>query len=266
MSRKIGIGIITCNRENLFYKSFSGVPGVDEIVVVNDGMPYSENAYGTKQAEVIQHKHNRGVGISKNDAFRFLLKKGCEHIFISEDDVQILDGSVIDEYIRSAQVTGIGHLNFAYHGPSNKTAAGSPNPKKIVEYPKGVRIALHGHLAGAFSYYNAHLLKEIGLIDERFKNAYDHLDHTFQIIKAGYHPPFGWFADIADSYRYIKDLDADLTQSIIRKNQLLFRLRYWGYAAYFLAKHGLIVEKVPIATEEELMLALEKLRQTYGGR
>ena len=137
MSRKIGIGIITCNRENLFYKSFSGVPGVDEIVVVNDGMPYSENAYGTKQAEVIQHKHNRGVGISKNDAFRFLLKKGCEHIFISEDDVQILDGSVIDEYIRSAQVTGIGHLNFAYHGPSNKTAAGSPNPKKIVEYPKG---------------------------------------------------------------------------------------------------------------------------------
>ena len=132
MGRKIGIGIVTCDRENLFRKSFSSIPDVDEIVVVNDGLPYPDDAYGTRRAELIQHKHNRGVGKSKNDAFRFLLSKKCEHIFISEDDVQILDGAVVDEYIRSARVTGIGQLNFAYHGPSNKTVEGSPNPKKVV--------------------------------------------------------------------------------------------------------------------------------------
>jgi glycosyltransferase involved in cell wall biosynthesis len=266
MGHKIGIGIITCNRENLFHRSFSSIPDVDEIVAVNDGLPYPEHAYGTKRFELVQHKRNRGVGISKNDAFRFLLGKGCDHIFISEDDVQILDPGVIDEYIRTAEVSGIGHLNFAYHGPLNKTPEGGPNPKKIVEYPGEIRIALHGHLPGAFSYYSAHILNEVGLIDEWFKNAYDHLDHTYQIIKAGYHPSFGWFADIADSFRYIKDLDADLSQSVIRKSRYFFKLRYRAYALYFMAKHGAIPERLPIATKEQLERELETLRRDYGSR
>ncbi len=34
----------------------------------------------------IQHDVNRGVGITKNDALRYLLDKDCEHIFLIEDD------------------------------------------------------------------------------------------------------------------------------------------------------------------------------------
>jgi GT2 family glycosyltransferase len=264
MGRKIGIGIITCDRENLFRKSFTSIPDVDEIIVVNDGIPYPDDAYGIRQVELIQHKRNRGVGKSKNDAFRFLLDKGCEHVFISEDDVQILDGAVIDEYIRTARVTGIGHLNFGYHGPSNKTKDGRPNPKKVVEYPHGVQLAFHGHLAGAFSYYDARVLKKVGLIDERFKNAYDHLDHTCQIIKAGYHPSFGWFADVAKSHLRIKDLDEDLSQSVIRRGRYAFQIRYWGYAAYFMAKHGHIVEKMPIISEQELEQELHVIKHEHG--
>ena len=264
MRHKIGIGIITCNRQDLFQRAYSAIPDVDKIVVVNDGAPYAGNAYGSKNAEVIQHKRNRGVGASKNDAFRILLNAECDHIFLSEDDVQILDPRIIDEYIRTAQVSGIGHFNFAYHGPLNKTPAGGPNPKKIIEYTDSTRVALHRHLPGAFSYYAAHVLSEVGLIDERFKNAFDHLDHTYRIIKAGFHPSFGWFADIADSFRFIKDLDEDLSRSVIRKDWLSFRLRFWTYSAYFMAKHGAFVTKLPKANEGQIMQELQLLKQRFG--
>ena len=42
-------------------------------------------------------------------------------------------------------------------------------------------------------------------MDERFYNALEHVDHTIAVIDAGMHPPFGYFADIADSQDYIGD-------------------------------------------------------------
>ena len=264
MHHKIGIGIITCNREDLFQRAYSGLPDVDRIVVVNDGRPYDADVYRSKKAEVVQHNRNQGVGISKNDALRFLLDAGCDHIFLSEDDVQILDSRVIDEYIRTARVSGIAHFNFAYHGPLNKTPAGVPNPKKIVEYTHGARVALHRHLPGAFSYYSARVLNQVGLMDKLFKNAFDHLDHTYRIIRAGFHPSFGWFADIADSFRYIKDLDEDLSRSVIRRDWLSFRIRYWTYSTYFMMKHGRMAARIPIVAEEHVTQELQLLKQRFG--
>ena len=95
-------------------------------------------------------------------------------------------------------------------------------------------------------------------------NAFDHLDHTYRIIKAGFHPSFGWFADVADSFLSIRDLDEDLTRSIIRISWLSFRIRYWAYSAYFVAKHHAMAAKLPIASEEQIMKELHRLQQKFG--
>ena len=81
---KIGLGIVTCNREDFYVNCLNHVPIdiVDVLVTVNDGAEYN-----TKSDNFIQHETNKGVGISKNDALKFLLEKECTHLFLIEDDI-----------------------------------------------------------------------------------------------------------------------------------------------------------------------------------
>jgi hypothetical protein len=248
----IGVGIITCDRENLFKECASSLPSTDFSVVVNDGNPYPFRLYPSNIQEIIQHRHNRGVGRSKNDALRFLMSKNCEHIFLLEDDIKIINKSVFDEYIRASTESGIRHLNFAYHGPANKDKDGFPKEKIRINFQNDVSLSFHSHLAGAFSYYHSSIINKVGYIDEKFMNVYDHLDHTLQMIKSNLHPPFGWFADLADSYKYIEDLDPDLSKSVIRKKILRFRLRYKLYSFLFKHKNKFTVENYPRGTGEDL--------------
>lgn len=249
----IGVGIVTCDRENLFRECVSSLPPADFIVVVNDGNEYQKSVYPLDINEIIQHKKNQGVGRSKNDALRFLMSKNCEHIFLLEDDIRIINKNVFDEYIRASSVSGIRHLNFAFHGPANKDVNGKPKEKLRVNFHNDVVLSFHSHLAGAFSYYHNSVIETVGYIDQRFVNAYDHLDHTLQMIKTNLHPPFGWFVDLADSYKFIEDLDPDLSKSVIRKKMFQFRLRYKLYSFLFRYKNGFIVEDYPRGSEEDLL-------------
>jgi len=76
MKNKIGLGIVTYNKEDRLKQSGATVPvdAVDSFVVVNDGTPYSEYP---ADAEVIIHPRNMCVGVAKNTAMRHLLQAGC---------------------------------------------------------------------------------------------------------------------------------------------------------------------------------------------
>jgi hypothetical protein len=205
------------------------VPDVDEFVIVNDGSPYPDNIYD-KRAHVIQHKHNTCVGVSKNDALRYLISKDCDHLFLIEDDVLIKRPDVFEAYINAAKTSGIWHLNYALQGPANRKQVNrinnvnerqdlqqdsEPNPREIIEYDNGVKIALYPNIVGSFSYYLKGIIKNVGYMDERFKNAWEHVLHTQQVISKGLHPPFWWFADIANSYDYLTDIPGCIQDSTI---------------------------------------------------
>jgi GT2 family glycosyltransferase len=260
MKSKIGIAVITCDRPKLFQKNISSLPAADTIIVVNDGQEYSSKLYPTCVKEVIQHKQKMGVAVSKNQALKYLVKDGCEHIFLCEDDVKIIDENVFAIYIKTGEASGIYHLNYAYHGPLNKDHNGNPKPRKVINYGDNILLSLNLHICGAFSYYTKFVIEKVGMIDERFINSYEHLDHTYQIIKAGLHPPFWWFADVANSCDYIEDLDPDLKMSVIRKRGLNFsiRLKYYGYL--FKLKNGLKVQEIQDVDEYELQSAIDSLR------
>jgi len=265
---KVGIGIITCNRLSLFRECMAGVPEADIIVVINDGDPYPFTAYPTRIADVKQHQTNRGIGRSKNEALRLLLDAGCSDIFLCEDDIRIVNPHLCDEYIRASKKTGIMHLNFGYHGPLNKSSQGVPKPRKVVDYGEGVSIGLNRCLVGAFSYYREEVLRKCGLIDQAFRNALEHIDHTYRIIREGFHPPFGWFADLAESYRFIDDLDPDLSRSTIRSNRffnkIIFNSIFLLNNLYFKKKHGYLAQNVPDVGEKEVDRVLNNLKRQYG--
>lgn len=229
MKNKIGIGLITCNKIDRLKQSMPTIPDVDEFVIVNDGNPYPDDVYD-KRAHIIQHKYNTCVGVSKNDALRYLISKDCDHLFLMEDDVLIKRPDVFEAYINAAKTSGIWHLNYALQGPANRKQVNNinsvgerqdllqvsaPNPREIIEYDNGVKIALYPNIVGSFSYYLKGIIKNVGYMDERFKNAWEHVLHTHKIIKMGLHPPFWWFADIANSYDYLTDIPGCIENSTI---------------------------------------------------
>ena len=260
MSNKIGIGVITCNRPNFFKELIDSIPEVDSIIVINDGKPYDNSIYPSKVGQIIQHKKNKKIGKSKNEALKFLLEKECKHIFLLEDDIAILNQEIFEKYIYASEVSGIWHLNYAYHILNNRDSDGRPIPKKIVEYDK-LRIALYKYATAALTYFRNDVLNTVGLIDEFYWNVHEHVDHTYRIIKAGYHPPFGWFADLADSFNYIKELDLHQTQSINTRNGISFKLRALFFEYYFMLKFGKTPAKIPESSEEEVLKILEEFKK-----
>ncbi len=263
-TEKIGIGIITCNREQLFKECVKSLPETDFKIVVNDGMPYSSFLYPSNIAKVIQHKYRHGVGRSKNHALRFLINEGCEHIFLCEDDIRIINPDVCREYIYISKKTGIYHFNYGYHGPRNKTNTGLPMPRKEIRYDEGVRIWLNMNLGGAFSYYRLEVLKQCGLMDPLFINMLEHVDHTNRIIKKRFHPPFWWFADIAESNLFIEDLDSDLSKTTIQNKDWYSPIIVQLCKQYFTLKNGYKPWNIPDVGDKMVEQILGEIKIKYS--
>jgi GT2 family glycosyltransferase len=206
---KIGLGVVTYKRQSYFMETSKRIPlnAIDELVIVNDGTPYNSEIYPVgNNVKLIQNPTNLGVAKAKNKAIKSLLDSGCDHIFIMEDDIMINSTEVFQKYIDLSNETKIQHFNYALHGLANKKLDQvTPNPKQVVQYKEG-KIALYQNCVGAFCYYSRKCLEQVGLIDEQFYNAFDHVDHTYQIIKNKMHPEFWWFADLANSSDYLSDI------------------------------------------------------------
>lgn len=261
MSGKVGLAIITHKRPEYFKRSFATVPMhiIDDFIVVNDGTPYDFDI-----VNLIQNPVPLGVGASKNIAFRHLLQNRNENIFIMEDDILIKDSSVFNQYIHVSQASGIQHLNFSQHGLMNKKPGdGAPNPRVVVDCGNGARVALYPHCVGAFSYYTRRVLERVGLIDERFYNAFDHVEHTYRIIKAGFHPDFWWFADAANSYELLSDIVwTKETSTISSRNDHASLVQ--NAFRHFQAIHNTIPTKIPDCSFEAVYENLKRIFASKG--
>jgi len=263
MSHKIGVGVLTCNREDFFKQCIGSIPEVDELVVVNDGDAYSNDVYPSKVKEVIQHTKNKCIGVSKNEALRWLIQHDCDSLFLVEDDMLIKRPDVFEKYIKTAETSGIWHLNFGYHGPANKNPDGSKNPRQVVEYDNDVRVALNPNCVGSFSYYVRGIIKNLGYMDEHYRNAWEHVDHTMRIIKAGLHPPFWWFADVANSDEYINELACSEVNSVIRKTEEWTHNMREGME-WYKHNHGWYPTQTPNASPDDVMKALNQIETNYA--
>ena len=263
MKSKIGVAIITCNRLHFFQKCISSFPKPDKTIIINDGAKIDLSFFPSHVDEIVQHKKNLGIAKSKNEGIIYLLNNGCEHIFLSEDDIAIKREDVFDHYIYTAQSTGIFHLNFAFHGNGNLDNEGHPVSRKIL-FKDGIEnLSLNKNLVGAFTYYHKTILEKFGLIDERYMNGLEHVDHTLQIIKNGYHPPFWWFADAPRSYDYILDQDLTLSESIIRRKKFIWKYRMFNNLRYFKKKNGISPFLIPDSDEEQVMKELDLIQDKY---
>jgi hypothetical protein len=152
-------------------------------------------------------------------------------------------------------------LNFAYHGPGNKID-GIKKPRSIITYNDKVKISLNTNCIGAFSYYDRRVINTVGYIDEYFNNCWDHVEHTYRIIKAGMTTPFWWFADVAESEHYIIDNDSSLNGSIIRRSGDWNKGMTDGIN-YFNKKHNCIPHSIPVPDIQEVIKSLKELNKRW---
>lgn len=275
MSNKIGIGIITCNRPN-YLKGLldSLIPCkevIDELAVVNDGKPVDVPLF---KGEWVLNEKNLGVGKSKNKALKYLLDKKCDYIFLIEDDMLILNKDIFNKYIEAYKLSGIHHFNYGPGSPFNRKQDihfdlhnrhllkqdSEPSPKLIIEYSKDIKVALYEHTVAMFSFFTREVLEKVGLIDEQFYNAWEHVDHTYRIIKAGYHPPFWWFADLANSHELLTEAPGAIDNSSIANKSEQWAKNVYGGREIYLQKHGHYPNQPPFVSKEEVIQTIKRLK------
>ncbi len=232
---KIGVGIITCNRIDMYKKCRDSIQEswYNELVTVNDG----EQSIICHVGDYIETTGGEGVGKAKNKAIKHLLEKKCDYIILVEDDMLFKD-NLFEQYIKAHKETGIHHFMFAYHGPANKAniSGGKPVPRKIIDYGK-VKISLNEHCVGAVCFYTRESLDNIGLYDEAYTNAFEHVDHSYELAKANYSTPYWWWADIENSLDYVVEQACSENSSAIRPRSD-WQSNIQKSARRFFEKHG----------------------------
>jgi predicted O-methyltransferase YrrM len=273
---KIFVGIVTCDRPDFFnncYESVRNSNNVDIIAVCNDGKTDVDVDAHTLY---IKHEKNKGVGISKNDLLNLALKDtDADHIFILEDDMLIKNPDVFNIYVKSAEKSGIYHLNFGPGSPFNRKQDfqfdlhnrheckndTELNPKLKVEYSDGVELWFYEHTVAMLSYFHRSVLEEVGVHDEKFYNAWEHVDLTYRIAKAGHHTPFWWFADVANSDKLIDVAPEAIEKSSIAKDTEQWKKNVYGGMEIYKEKHGHYPNNPPYLSKDDVIKVIKRLKR-----
>jgi glycosyltransferase involved in cell wall biosynthesis len=281
MSEKIGIGIITCDRpkyvKNLINSINKEKANIDEFIVIDDGR--EKTKLDNQNISIINTSGRIGVAKSKNKALKYLLEKGCTHLFLIEDDVIILDQTVFKQYINACKLTGIQHFNYGPGTPFNRKQSikgfdihnrelleqtSEPNPKLIVDY-KNCKIAIYEHVAGMFSYFSREILeKGLGFMNEVYDGCWEHVCGTYDVIKAGYHPPFWAFADLANSHELLTEAPDAIENSTIAKDKTEWYNKVAAGSELYKQKHGHYPNQAPQPSQDEIIRSLKEIKKNYG--
>ena len=281
VKNNIGIGIITCNRPDYFNQCIKSIDldKIQKIVVVNDGSDLNDDFkkfFTENKIEYILNEKNLGVSKTKNKALKYLLDKDCEHIFILEDDCIIADNQIWEKYINAYNITGIPHFNYGPGSPWNRKQENpniigdlskrhlakqttEPNPKLVVEYKEGISISLYEHIVAMFTYFNKYILDEVGLLDETFYNAWEHVEHTYRIIKKGKYTPFWWFADISGSENYIKEAENEKANTSLASNEEKFMKQVQEGLKHFYFLHNTVPSQIQPETQKNVINIIKKI-------
>ena len=232
----VALGVTTMNRPKFASKCLRSISDhvtqlCDAVAIYNDGSDQKHSAeYRRAYAKcdglvVLDEPVNRGVAVAKNRLLEWMLSEtDAEWLMLCEDDIVVRSPKAVTEYVAVAERRGIAHLSFAHHGPANLGGA--------------VRIdgslSYFPHSIGAWTIFSRAMLMDIGLFDENFHNAWEHVEHELRAIRAGYMLAAGpmCYPDVTGSQDWLAEIPGSIEKSSIRPRsdwQLNIRdgLMYW---------------------------------------
>ena len=236
----VGLVVVTFNRPEYLEKTLKSAARhlgdvVDDVIVVNDGSASKyrgsyKRAYKALDrwpegvAGVLELPENHGVAYAKNAGLHYLLSNEAnEWLFVVEDDILAKSPEAITGYIAACEKSGLSHLSFAHHGPAN--SGGCVEADDVITY--------YPHSIGAWCIYSRECLESVGLFDENMYNAFEHVELSMRLARAGFTSGAHRFADATGSQNWLAEIKDSIDHSSIRPLpnwQINIRdsLRYWS--------------------------------------
>ena len=188
----IALGITTWNRPDFAKACVESVAEhltgvVDYLFLYNDAseIQHAESYnYIYKSLEavggiVFDATENKGVAFAKNRLLEAMLETDADWFFLLEDDHVITDPKAITEYVATSERTGIHHFSFCHYEAASKE-------DYLVESANGVD---YFRICGApYTSFSRECIEASGLFDERFYNAWEHIEHELRLMKDGFMP------------------------------------------------------------------------------
>jgi glycosyltransferase involved in cell wall biosynthesis len=253
---KIGVGIVTYNSENYYKELFNSIDQseIDHLVTVNGGDEYSKR-YGNHW---IQHNVNKYPAVCRNDAIVALLKEGCDHIFIIEDDMIIKDSEIFQKYIETSRVSGLKYFSFV----STSWESGTPEkrtPRLVAKYNATTGVSFYRNMCNEFTYHHKSCYDKVGFYDSQFRDPFD-IDMAYRESQEDYAAPFWWFADVTDSDFYIKNNPVAVSRLQGERPDGNREQRIQEQWSLFLKKHKCHVSQIPDTTKEQVLEKIKKIK------
>lgn len=280
MDYKIGICVSTCDRPDYFKNCIESLAATNAIICVcDDGFNKVSSLIPKGVKHLTTDEPRSGVAKNKNLGFRYLLNKECDYIFMIEDDCIITNNDIFNKYIEASKVTGIQHFNFGPGSPWNRKQddaslkgdlskrmlakqSGKPTPRLKVQYDKDNRvcICLYEHVVGMLSFFTRRGLEQVGLYDEDFYNAWEHVEHTHRFINEGLTSPFWYFADIEGSEDYIEGQQDEKANSSLSKDEDEFNQLVVNGLKIYKQKHNTTPSQTRSVSKDEVYQTLQQIK------
>lgn len=179
------------------------------IIVTNDcnGKTFSSNT--------TTYPDKKFYAACVNDGLRYVTQQSCDHIFIIRDNTIIEDSSVFEQYVEVFNKTGV-HILF--NGGTNFAA---------YDY-NSVSIQLSDRFFKNFIYLNKNCIKQVGYLDEKYKDSFEILDYYYRLYNKGLCGPVGYFVSPnTPMFEEIKQENAlDINEDILLRGLKLFKHKY----------------------------------------
>lgn len=177
------------------------------IVVTNDcnGKLFESNT--------ITYHDKKFYAACVNDGLRYVTQHGCDHIFIIRDTTIIDDDTIFQKYADTFNDTGV-HMLF--NGGASFAS---------YDYGK-VSIQLAERFFKNFIYINKNCVKQIGYLDEKYKDSFEIFDYYYRLFNKGLVGPIGYFT--SPVLQTLNELDSEIKidEDIMLRGLKLFRTKY----------------------------------------
>ncbi|WP_269929125.1 glycosyltransferase family 2 protein [Kocuria massiliensis] len=233
-TNKVGVAVSTHNRHDTLAHTLTKIsehtPGA-HIVVVDDGSDIPVTV--PEHVHLIRHDESQGIAATKNAGIAALMKAGCEHLFLFDDDAYPIKDDWADAYINNPEP----HLMRIFADLSGDRKLGD------IEclYDDGETVAWTGP-RGVMLYATRRVIETVGGMDLAYGRwGWEHGDWSNRIYHAGL-TRFR-FADVANGGELIYSLDEheEITRAVTPAQRVSLaetnaklhnhRMRHW-YEAY----------------------------------
>lgn len=209
---KIGIGITTHNRRDVFNKTYEQtlkyLPEGATLVLVDDGSeePVKEATFRFETAQ--------GIARAKNKCFELL--EDNDFIFLLDDDILIKQHGWHELYINAYKRSNCNHFSLTWDRKSN----GKGNGNRLIKKTKDLRV--YSNPSGVMLFFTKKCLETVGGFDTNFGSyGHEHVELSRRIFNAGLTPyPF---CDVHVGLKYFYPLDyyGETRSSVTNRKELI---------------------------------------------